>query len=176
MLFPCAIVAPAQNNVQGSRMTRGIFRESAQKSQKGNCESGETSKKLRTRAKRRIPCSWFRIGEAYSAFRGWRPIPAALLSHSILLVPGPKNSLPTTSIPIHRDDLLQGENTPDKTQSIIKPLPYVKLLSKQSGGKFCGKLPFGTLPASGSNPLQSPFLQSYAFQFPNNNSKSLLIN
>src|SRR5215831_20687078 len=36
--------------------------------------------------------SWFRFGEAHSAFRGWRPIPAALLSQSIVLVPGPKNS------------------------------------------------------------------------------------
>src|ERR1700730_2212528 len=42
---------------------------------------------------------WYRIGEAYSAFRGWRPIPAALLSHSVVLVPGPKNSLPTTASP-----------------------------------------------------------------------------
>jgi len=44
--------------------------------------------------------SWFRIGEAYSAFRGWRPIPAALLSHSVVLVPGPKNSLPTNHLNI----------------------------------------------------------------------------
>jgi len=34
--------------------------------------------------------SWLQFGEAYSALRGWRPIPAALLSHSVLLVPGPK--------------------------------------------------------------------------------------
>jgi len=46
--------------------------------------------------------SWYRIGEAYSAFRGWRPIPAALLSHSIDLVPGPKNSLPTSHPPLAR--------------------------------------------------------------------------
>ena len=161
MSFPCAIVAPAQNNVQGSRMTRGIFRESAQKSQKGNCESGETSKKLRTRAKRRIPCSWFRIGEAYSAFRGWRPIPAALLSHSILLVPGPKNSLPTTLIPIHQDDLQQGQNTPDKTQSIMKLLRSVKLLSKLLSENLCGKSRFGTLPAHQGFSHSSPgFLTS----------------
>src|SRR5882757_6983096 len=44
--------------------------------------------------------SWFRIGEAHSAFRGWRPIPAALLSHSIDLVPGPKNSHQTNHPPL----------------------------------------------------------------------------
>src|SRR6202022_272828 len=32
--------------------------------------------------------SWLRIGEAYSALRGWRPIPAALLSHSVLQCSG----------------------------------------------------------------------------------------
>jgi hypothetical protein len=31
---------------------------------------------------------WLRFGEAYSALRGWRPIPAALLSHSVLLCSG----------------------------------------------------------------------------------------
>src|SRR5215472_7600853 len=46
--------------------------------------------------------SWYRIGEAYSAFRGWRPIPAALQSHSVDLVPGPKNSLPTSHPPLAR--------------------------------------------------------------------------
>jgi hypothetical protein len=55
-----------------------------------------TSKKLRGHAKRAELNSWFLFGEAYSAFRDWRPIPAALLSHSVELVPGPKNSLPTT--------------------------------------------------------------------------------
>jgi hypothetical protein len=35
--------------------------------------------------------SWLRFGEAYSALRGWRPIPAALLSHSVYFVPGRKN-------------------------------------------------------------------------------------
>src|SRR5947207_15513842 len=39
---------------------------------------------------------WIQFGEAYSALRGWRPIPAALLSHSVLLCPGTEdNSLPT---------------------------------------------------------------------------------
>jgi len=39
---------------------------------------------------------WLQFGEAYSALRGWRPIPAALLSHSVLLCSGTEdNSLPT---------------------------------------------------------------------------------
>src|SRR5579859_6508917 len=31
---------------------------------------------------------WLQFGEAYSALRGWRPIPAALPSHSVLLCSG----------------------------------------------------------------------------------------
>src|SRR5260370_35914515 len=38
----------------------------------------------------------FRLGEAYSALRGWRPIPAALLSHSVVLCSGTEDILPTT--------------------------------------------------------------------------------
>src|SRR5215471_10622261 len=41
------------------------------------------------------PISWYQFGEAYSALRGRRPIPAALPSHSALHVPGPKIILPT---------------------------------------------------------------------------------
>src|SRR5450432_3265144 len=32
--------------------------------------------------------SWLRFGEAYSALRDWRPIPAALLSHSVVQCSG----------------------------------------------------------------------------------------
>src|SRR5260370_29693691 len=40
--------------------------------------------------------SWLQFGAAYSALRGWRPIPAALLSHSVLLCSGTEDiSLPT---------------------------------------------------------------------------------
>src|SRR5260370_38322635 len=40
--------------------------------------------------------SWLQFGEAYSALRGWRPIPAALPSHSVLLCCGTEDiSLPT---------------------------------------------------------------------------------
>ncbi len=39
---------------------------------------------------------WLQFGEAYSALRGWRPIPAALLSQSVVLCSGTEeNSLPT---------------------------------------------------------------------------------
>ena len=31
---------------------------------------------------------WLQFGEAYSALRGWRPIRAALLSHSVVLCSG----------------------------------------------------------------------------------------
>jgi hypothetical protein len=49
--------------------------------------------------------SRFRIGEAYSAFRGWRPIPAALPSHSIDLVPGLKNSFQPAIPPLPRTEM-----------------------------------------------------------------------
>src|SRR5262249_14945693 len=39
--------------------------------------------------------SWLTFGEAYSALRGWRPIPAALPSHSVLQCSGTEESLPT---------------------------------------------------------------------------------
>src|SRR6202023_1343352 len=39
--------------------------------------------------------SWLRFGEAYSALRDWRPIPAALLSHSVVQCSGKEEFLPT---------------------------------------------------------------------------------
>src|SRR5690242_1561791 len=42
------------------------------------------------------PFSWYQFGEAYSALRGRRPIPAALPSHSVLQCSGTEdNTLPT---------------------------------------------------------------------------------
>src|SRR3982074_138249 len=61
--------------------------------------------------------SWLQFGEAYSALRGWRPIPAALLSHSVVLCSGTEDILPTT---------LQGKNIPDKQRSIRKTPESVK--------------------------------------------------
>jgi hypothetical protein len=45
--------------------------------------------------------SWLRFGEAYSALRGWRPIPAALLSHSVVLCSGTEDIPFNSSVPIH---------------------------------------------------------------------------
>src|SRR5580692_8039606 len=54
--------------------------------------------------------SWLQFGEAYSALRGWRPIPAALPSHSVLLCSGTEdNSLPTKRLPNHRSRPLRAK-------------------------------------------------------------------
>src|SRR5881394_4146641 len=56
---------------------------------------------------------WIQFGEAYSALRGWRPIPAALLSHSVLLCSGTEdNSLPTLTTPNHREPPHSGKKRP----------------------------------------------------------------
>src|SRR3981081_298052 len=50
--------------------------------------------------------SWLQFGEAYSALRGWRPIPAALLSHSVLLCSGTEDipsNYPTAYAIAHRN-------------------------------------------------------------------------
>src|SRR3974377_2312222 len=46
--------------------------------------------------------SWYRIGEAYSAFRGWRPIPAALRVPFRRSCSGTEESLPTSHPPLAR--------------------------------------------------------------------------
>src|ERR1700675_1403042 len=48
---------------------------------------------------------WFRFGEAHSAVRGWRPIPAALPSHSFLLCSG------TEDIPSNYPNRFRGPPT-----------------------------------------------------------------
>src|SRR5580693_3332814 len=56
---------------------------------------------------------WLQFGEAYSALRGWRPIPAALLSHSVLLCSGTEdNSLPTQRPRTSRSRPTQGKSIP----------------------------------------------------------------
>src|ERR1700674_3688925 len=71
--------------------------------------------------------SWLQFGEAYSALRGWRPIPAALLSHSVLLCSGTEdNSLPTSRLRRFRSRPRQGKTTPDKHRSIRKKACPVK--------------------------------------------------
>ncbi len=71
--------------------------------------------------------SWLQFGEAYSALRGWRPIPAALLSHSVLLCSGTEdNSLPTQRLRTSRSRPTQGKSIPDKHRSIGKKTRPVK--------------------------------------------------
>jgi len=63
--------------------------------------------------------SWLQFGEAYSALRGWRPIPAALLSHSVLLCSGTEDiSLPTKRLHSIWSRPTQGKSVPDKHRSI----------------------------------------------------------
>jgi hypothetical protein len=71
--------------------------------------------------------SWLQFGEAYSALRGWRPIPAALLSHSVLHCSGTEdNSLPTQRLQRSWSRPTQGKTFPDKHRSIGKKSLRVK--------------------------------------------------
>jgi len=57
--------------------------------------------------------SWLQFGEAYSALRGWRPIPAALPSHSVLHCSGTEDiSLPTSTAPNNLEPPHSGQNLP----------------------------------------------------------------
>src|SRR5207249_384956 len=113
------------------------LRESVHLRCKVYCESGgTTSKKLRTHSKSRAEAfSWYQFGEAYSALRGRRPIPAALPSHSVLLVPGPKIILPTQRFQNIRNRPTQVSNIPDKQQSIRKTACSVKCELFSAGGE-----------------------------------------
>src|SRR6266576_5308505 len=82
---------------------------------------------------------WIQFGEAYSALRGWRPIPAALLSHSVLLCSGTEdNSLPTQRLRTSWSRPTQGKSIPDKHRSIGKKTRPVKSFatSLQAIGKL----------------------------------------
>src|SRR5882724_11286990 len=71
--------------------------------------------------------SWLQFGEAYSALRGWRPIPAALLSHSVLYCIGTEDiSLPTQRLPTTWSRPTQGKIFPDKHRSIGKESQPIK--------------------------------------------------
>jgi len=86
--------------------------------------------------------SWLQFGEAYSALRGWRPIPAALLSHSVLLCSGTEDiSLPTQRLRICWSRPTQGKSFPDKQRSIGKKTRPVKFFDTQQ---------WKTLPSSGA--------------------------
>jgi len=63
--------------------------------------------------------SWLLFGEAYSALRGWRPIPAALPSHSVLHCSGTEdNTFPTQQLHTYGSRPTQDRNFPDKHGSI----------------------------------------------------------
>ena len=86
--------------------------------------------------------SWLQFGEAYSALRGWRPIPAALLSHSVLLCSGTEDiSLPTQRLRTSWSRPTQGKSFPDKHRSIGKKTRPVKFFDTQQ---------WKTLPSSGA--------------------------
>jgi len=79
--------------------------------------------------------SWQQFGEAYSALRGRRPIPAALRSHSVLHVPGLKIILPTKWFQNNRNHPTQVSNIPDKQKSIGKSTCSVKCHLQAGSGK-----------------------------------------
>ena len=86
--------------------------------------------------------SWLQFGEAYSALRGWRPIPADLLSHSVLLCSGTEDiSLPTKRLQTSWSRPTQGKSFPDKQRSIGKKTRSVKFFDTQQ---------WKTLPSSGA--------------------------
>ena len=90
--------------------------------------------------------SWLQFGEAYSALRGWRPIPAALLSHSVLLCSGTEdNSLPTQRPRTSRSRPTQGKSIPDKHRSIGKKTRPVKYFAT-SRWKIYAFWPFWPAP------------------------------
>src|SRR5258708_22560270 len=63
--------------------------------------------------------SWLQFGEAYSALRGWRPTPAALPSHSILLCSGTEDiSLPPQRLRTSWSRATQGKSFPPTHRSI----------------------------------------------------------
>src|SRR6267143_320907 len=92
--------------------------------------------------------SWLQFGEAYSALRGWRPIPAALLSHSVLLCSGTEDiSLPTKRLQTTWSRPTQGKCFPDKHRSIGKKSRPVKSFDTSQ---------WKTLPKPGLSALSCP--------------------
>src|SRR5438309_8813557 len=84
------------------------------------------------------PIPWIQFGEAYSALRGWRPIPAALLSHSVLLCSGTEdNSLPTQRLRTSGSRPTQGKSIPDKHRSIGKKTRPVKSFATSHWKTLC---------------------------------------
>src|SRR5229473_2447870 len=97
--------------------------------------------------------SWLQFGEAYSALRGWRPIPAALLSHSVLLCSGTEDkSLPTQRLRTSWSRPTQGKSIPDKHQSIGKKTRPVKSFDTSRWKTLCNSGALApALPPDGSS-------------------------
>jgi hypothetical protein len=111
------------------------------------CESGETSKKLRTHSKRKNHALGFdseRLTRLFGAGAPFRPlfcpIPSNLFWDRRIPIPP---TIRTKSLKF-RWLLLLGENTPEQTVSIEKQEDSVKPLWPQGGGKRCGKVGIGT--------------------------------
>ena len=88
------------------------------------------------------PFSWLPFGEAYSALRGWRPIPAALPSQSVLPCSGTEDFPSNRTIPAETPETAPyctGRTSPDKKRSIRKTTCSVKSDPQKIGGNRCGK-------------------------------------
>ena len=106
--------------------------------------------------------SWLQCEEAYWALRGGCPIPAALLSHSVLLCSGTEDiSLPTQRLRTSWSRPTQGKSFPDKHRSIGKKTRPVKFFDTQQ---------WKTLPSSGALapalPLGCPTCRPYPSSLP----------
>src|SRR3984893_4358405 len=83
--------------------------------------------------------SWLRFGEAYSALRDWRPIPAALLSHSVVQCSGTEEFLPTTTA-IHLRSPPSGKKLPRQTTKYKEENVQCQIIFETSMWKIRAKL------------------------------------
>src|ERR1700676_5485180 len=90
-------------------------------------------------SKRRTFGSWLRFGEAYSALRDWRPIPAALLSHSVVQCSGTEEFLPTTTA-IHLRSPPSGKKLPRQTTNYKEENVQCQIIFETSMWKIRAKL------------------------------------
>jgi hypothetical protein len=118
---------------RGSRKARAKNARERSPMLKGLLRIRDTSKKLRAQLQEAEIRSWLRFGEAYSALRDWRPIPAALLSHSATQCSGTEEFLPTTTAYSGRPH--REKHIPTNQRSIRKKTCSVKLSSKHLGKK-----------------------------------------
>ena len=141
----------AQNFAALSHRALTTLRESTLSAERSNCVSGEQPARNSAHNSRRVELFlWLQFGEAYSALRGWRPIPAALQSHSVLRCSGTEDiSLPTHRPPKkYSDRPHQGRNIPDKMESIRKRTCSVKSSFAGNQWKSLCKKRFRRLGAS----------------------------